>query len=86
MKGVTSTHSTYAQMDNYFREYRAEYLANCASEESYATPVSGSLVFSISSLFAALLFCYNDSMYVCHLKLTFIINFDYFKLMRRGIC
>lgn len=34
-----STHSTYAQMDNYFHEYRAEYLANCASEESYATPV-----------------------------------------------
>ncbi|CAD6206848.1 unnamed protein product [Miscanthus lutarioriparius] len=27
------------KMDNYFHEYRAEYLANCASEESYATPV-----------------------------------------------
>jgi len=39
MKGVMSTHSTYAQMDNYFHEYRVEYLANCASEESYATPV-----------------------------------------------
>ncbi|CAD6264234.1 unnamed protein product [Miscanthus lutarioriparius] len=27
------------KMDNYFQEYHAEYLANCASEESYATPV-----------------------------------------------
>ena len=34
-----STHSTYAQMDNYFHEHRAEYLVNCALEESYATPV-----------------------------------------------
>ena len=39
MKGVMSTHSTYAQMDNYFHEYRVEDLANYASEESYATPV-----------------------------------------------
>ena len=39
MKGVMSTHSTYAQMDNYFHEHRAEYLVNCALEESYATLV-----------------------------------------------